>query len=47
MNIKNPPKGKSVKSLRYIGSMVADVHRVILYVGTFLVFLFFLKQIFY
>ena len=37
-HIKHPAKGKSTQSLRYIGSMVADFHRVILYGGSFLVF---------
>lgn len=32
---KHPPHG-SPKSLRYVGSMVADVHRTILYGGVFL-----------
>lgn len=35
-NKKNPPEGKSAYSLRYVGSMVADVHRTILYGGIFL-----------
>ncbi|KZT26439.1 fructose-1,6-bisphosphatase [Neolentinus lepideus HHB14362 ss-1] len=33
--IKNPPAGKSPYSARYIGSMVADVHRTLLYGGIF------------
>ncbi|KAG6774329.1 hypothetical protein POTOM_021682 [Populus tomentosa] len=33
---KFPPDGSSAKSLRYIGSMVADVHRTLLYGGIFL-----------
>jgi fructose-1,6-bisphosphatase I len=33
---KNPPKGKKAYSLRYIGSMVADVHRTLLYGGIFM-----------
>eukprot|EP00475_Leptophrys_vorax_P038136 TRINITY_DN6671_c0_g3_i1.p1 TRINITY_DN6671_c0_g3~~TRINITY_DN6671_c0_g3_i1.p1 ORF type:complete len:342 (+),score=114.89 TRINITY_DN6671_c0_g3_i1:602-1627(+) len=33
---KNPGKGKKAKSLRYIGSMVADVHRTLLYGGIFM-----------
>jgi len=33
---KFPPEGKSAYSLRYIGSMVADVHRTLLYGGIFL-----------
>ncbi|KAJ1438477.1 Fructose-1,6-bisphosphatase, active site [Sesbania bispinosa] len=33
---KFPNDGSSPKSLRYIGSMVADVHRTLLYGGTFL-----------
>ncbi|KAM7474671.1 hypothetical protein LguiB_021914 [Lonicera macranthoides] len=33
---KFPRDGSSPKSLRYIGSMVADVHRTLLYGGTFL-----------
>ena len=32
---KNPPSGKP-KSLRYVGSMVADVHRTLLYGGIFM-----------
>ena len=32
---KHPPDGPP-KSLRYVGSMVADVHRTILYGGIFL-----------
>jgi len=34
-SIKNPPAGKSPYSARYIGSMVADVHRTLLYGGIF------------
>jgi fructose-1,6-bisphosphatase I len=33
---KNPGEGKKVYSLRYVGSMVADVHRTIIYGGIFL-----------
>jgi fructose-1,6-bisphosphatase I len=33
---KQPPKGKKTYSLRYIGSMVADVHRTLLYGGIFM-----------
>ena len=33
---KNPSNGGSPKSLRYVGSMVADVHRTILYGGIFM-----------
>ncbi|KAE8683420.1 Fructose-1,6-bisphosphatase, cytosolic [Hibiscus syriacus] len=33
---KFPKDGSSSKSLRYIGSMVADVHRTLLYGGTFM-----------
>uniref|UniRef100_A0A452Z7G0 Fructose-1-6-bisphosphatase class 1 C-terminal domain-containing protein n=1 Tax=Aegilops tauschii subsp. strangulata TaxID=200361 RepID=A0A452Z7G0_AEGTS len=33
---KFPQDGSSPKSLRYIGSMVADVHRTLLYGGIFL-----------
>lgn len=33
---KFPPDGSSPKSLRYIGSMVADVHRTLLYGGIFM-----------
>ncbi len=33
---KNPPGGGKPKSLRYVGSMVADVHRTLLYGGSFL-----------
>lgn len=33
---KNPSYGGSPKSLRYVGSMVADVHRTILYGGIFM-----------
>jgi fructose-1,6-bisphosphatase I len=33
---KNPTKGKKTYSLRYIGSMVADVHRTLLYGGIFM-----------
>lgn len=33
---KNPSDGKNPYSLRYIGSMVADVHRTMLYGGVFL-----------
>jgi fructose-1,6-bisphosphatase I len=35
-NAKFPKDGKSPKSLRYIGSMVADVHRTLLYGGIFM-----------
>ncbi|KAH7525126.1 fructose-1,6-bisphosphatase, cytosolic [Ziziphus jujuba] len=35
-NCKFPKDGSSPKSLRYIGSMVADVHRTLLYGGVFL-----------
>ncbi|GAB4861126.1 Fructose-1,6-bisphosphatase, cytosolic [Ancistrocladus abbreviatus] len=35
-NCKFPKDGSSPKSLRYVGSMVADVHRTILYGGIFL-----------
>ncbi|KAL5195293.1 Fructose-1,6-bisphosphatase, cytosolic [Glycine soja] len=35
-NCKYPKDGSSPKSLRYIGSMVADVHRTLLYGGIFL-----------
>ncbi|XXG78131.1 hypothetical protein AAC387_Pa08g2139 [Persea americana] len=35
-NCKFPKDGSSSKSLRYIGSMVADVHRTLLYGGVFL-----------
>lgn len=35
-NCKFPKDGSSPKSLRYIGSMVADVHRTLLYGGIFL-----------
>nr|GFA46786.1 fructose-1,6-bisphosphatase, cytosolic [Tanacetum cinerariifolium] len=35
-DIKYPTDGSSAKSLRYIGSMVADVHRTLLYGGVFL-----------
>ena len=34
-SIKYPTNGKSPYSARYIGSMVADVHRILLYGGTF------------
>ena len=34
-SIKYPPAGKSPYSARYIGSMVADVHRTFLYGGIF------------
>ncbi|CAG8596844.1 7391_t:CDS:2 [Diversispora eburnea] len=34
-SIKFPPEGKSPYSARYIGSMVADVHRTLLYGGIF------------
>jgi len=34
-SIKYPPSGKSPYSARYIGSMVADVHRTLLYGGIF------------
>lgn len=33
---KRPPGGGKPKSLRYVGSMVADVHRTLLYGGVFL-----------
>jgi fructose-1,6-bisphosphatase I len=33
---KNPPKGGKIYSLRYVGSMVADVHRTLLYGGIFM-----------
>lgn len=33
---KHPPGGGKPKSLRYVGSMVADVHRTLLYGGVFL-----------
>jgi fructose-1,6-bisphosphatase I len=33
---KFPEKGKKAYSLRYIGSMVADVHRTLLYGGVFM-----------
>lgn len=33
---KNPEKGQKSKSLRYVGSMVADVHRTLLYGGIFM-----------
>lgn len=32
---KRPPNGKKAKKARYIGSMVADVHRTLLYGGIF------------
>jgi fructose-1,6-bisphosphatase I len=35
-NSKFPKDGTSPKSLRYIGSMVADVHRTLLYGGIFM-----------
>ncbi|XP_022153721.1 fructose-1,6-bisphosphatase, cytosolic isoform X2 [Momordica charantia] len=35
-NCKFPTDGSSPKSLRYVGSMVADVHRTLLYGGIFL-----------
>lgn len=35
-NCKFPKDGSSSKSLRYVGSMVADVHRTLLYGGVFL-----------
>ncbi|XP_061967553.1 fructose-1,6-bisphosphatase, cytosolic-like isoform X2 [Populus nigra] len=35
-NCKFPKDGSSAKSLRYVGSMVADVHRTLLYGGIFL-----------
>lgn len=35
-SIKSPTDGTSPYSLRYVGSMVADVHRTILYGGIFL-----------
>ena len=34
-SIKYPPGGKAPYSARYIGSMVADVHRTLLYGGIF------------
>jgi fructose-1,6-bisphosphatase I len=34
-SIKFPPQGKAPYSARYIGSMVADVHRTLLYGGIF------------
>ena len=34
-SIKFPPSGKAPYSARYIGSMVADVHRTLLYGGIF------------
>jgi len=34
--LKNPPDNKSIYSQRYVGSMVADVHRTILYGGIFM-----------
>jgi fructose-1,6-bisphosphatase I len=34
-SIKFPPSGKSPYSARYVGSMVADVHRTLLYGGIF------------
>jgi len=34
-SIKYPPSGKSPYSARYVGSMVADVHRTLLYGGIF------------
>ncbi|KAI0302042.1 fructose-1,6-bisphosphatase [Russula brevipes] len=34
-SVKYPPSGKSPYSARYIGSMVADVHRTLLYGGIF------------
>ncbi|CAG8480786.1 6827_t:CDS:2 [Acaulospora colombiana] len=34
-SLKSPPEGKSPYSARYIGSMVADVHRTLLYGGLF------------
>lgn len=33
---KSPEGGGTPKSLRYVGSMVADVHRTLLYGGVFL-----------
>lgn len=33
---KQPAKGGDPKSLRYVGSMVADVHRTLLYGGVFM-----------
>lgn len=33
---KFPEEGKSKMSLRYVGSMVADVHRTLIYGGIFL-----------
>ena len=33
---KFPPKGQKIYSLRYIGSMVGDIHRTLLYGGIFL-----------
>ncbi|KAI8803556.1 fructose-1,6-bisphosphatase class 1/Sedoheputulose-1,7-bisphosphatase [Cladochytrium replicatum] len=35
-NLKFPPAGKEPYSARYVGSMVADIHRTILYGGVFL-----------
>lgn len=35
-SLKYPPQGKSSYSLRYIGSMVADVHRTLFYGGVFI-----------
>ncbi|CAG8735707.1 13005_t:CDS:1, partial [Dentiscutata heterogama] len=34
-SLKFPPEGKNPYSARYIGSMVADVHRTLLYGGIF------------
>jgi len=33
---KNPPEGKPLYGARYVGSMVADVHRTLLYGGIFM-----------
>eukprot|EP00898_Chlorokybus_atmophyticus_P000250 jgi/Chlat1/1225/Chrsp115S00748 len=35
-NAKHPKNGGKTKSLRYVGSMVADVHRTLLYGGVFM-----------
>jgi fructose-1,6-bisphosphatase I len=35
-SLKNPPAGKKPYSLRYVGSMVADVHRTLIYGGIFM-----------
>lgn len=34
--LKNPPAGKQPQGARYVGSMVADVHRTLKYGGTFM-----------